>query len=395
MTSCPSQTQMMDLLDELLPAAEAAALDDHLSACRACRACREQLDELTTEPALAVCRSDERSDLTEEFLHRVGQSVRESLYGPMLDGAKAPAVQPLTFPPEYEILSELGRGGMGVVYQARQRNLGRLVALKMIQSLAQPGSDLCQRFRREAELVARLQHPHIVQIYAVGEHEGRPYLALEYLAGGTLKEHMHGPQSPRWAAEMVELLARAVQHAHERGVIHRDLKPANILLEVQGIRSVGLSAPKIADFGLAKHHSSDGLTRTGDIVGTPSYMAPEQAAGDARKIGPATDLYALGAILYELLTGRPPFQCATPLETLVQVTQQEPVSLHHLIATVPRDLETVCLKCLEKDPTRRYTSAAALADELRRYLDGRPIAARPAGNGPGSGPSADRLSRRC
>ncbi len=275
-------------------------------------------------------------------------------------------------PAGYEILGELGRGGMGVVYQARQVKLNRVVALKMIRAAGLAGSDELARFRTEAEAVARLQHPNIVQVFEVGEHEGRPYFSLEFCSGGSLDKKLAGSPLPaEEAARLVELLAQAMQAAHQANVIHRDLKPANVLLSADG-------TPKITDFGLAKKLDEAGQTQTGAVMGTPSYMAPEQAEGN-RVVGPACDIYALGAILYECLTGRPPFKAATLSDTMMQVLHQEPVSPRQLNAQVPRDLETVCLKCLEKEPTRRYLSAAALADDLHRFLAGETVKARPVG----------------
>jgi WD40 repeat protein/serine/threonine protein kinase len=306
----------------------------------------------------------------------------------------APAVPPkLPVVPGYEVLGLLGRGGMGVVYQARQTKLNRLVALKMILAGAQAEPEDLARFRSEAEAVARLHHPNIVQIYEVGEHDGLPFFSLEFLDGGSLAQHLHGmPQPPRAAAELLRTLARAVQHAHEHGIVHRDLKPGNILLVSRGVVSGEWSPdttrhsplttyqPKIADFGLAKCLDDDsGRTRSGALLGTPNYMAPEQAAGHARAVGPATDVWALGAILYELLTGRPPFQGETLLATLDQVRSHEPVPPRHLQPKVPPDLETLCLKCLGKEPRQRYGSAAELAEELERFLNDRPIRARPLG----------------
>jgi WD40 repeat protein len=272
----------------------------------------------------------------------------------------------------YEILGELGRGGMGVVYKARQTGLGRLVALKMILSGSQAGRDQVARFKTEAEAIARLQHPNIVQVYEVGEHEGRPYFSLELCEGGSLDRKMAGaPVPPEQAARLTETLARAISAAHRANVIHRDLKPANVLLSADG-------TPKITDFGLAKKLGEVGQTQTGDVMGTPSYMAPEQAQGK-KDIGPAADVYSLGAILYELLTGRPPFKAATMMETLVQVINDEPVPPRQLNPGVPRDLETICLKCLEKKLVRRYESAAGLAEDLERWLRGEPIQARASG----------------
>jgi WD40 repeat protein len=273
----------------------------------------------------------------------------------------------------YEILGELGRGGMGVVYRARQTKLGRLVALKMILSGGHAGEADLTRFRTEAEAIARLQHPNIVQIHEVGEQGGLPFFSLEFCAGGSLEKKLAGtPLPPKEAAALVETLARAMDAAHQKGVIHRDLKPANVLLTEDG-------TPKITDFGLAKKLDEAGQTASGAVMGTPSYMAPEQAGGRVAEIGPAADVYALGAILYECLTGRPPFKAVTALDTIMQVVSDEPVRPTQLQPKVPRDLETVCLKCLHKEPARRYESAAALADELRRFLEGRPIVARPVG----------------
>jgi WD40 repeat protein len=285
--------------------------------------------------------------------------------------------------PGYDILGELGRGGMGVVYRARQIKLNRLVALKMVLAGGHAGEAELVRFRTEAEAVAQLQHPNVVQIYEVGDHRGLPYFALEYCAGGSLEKQLAGtPLPPPQAAQLVETLARAVHAAHQQGIIHRDLKPANVLLSADRI-------PKITDFGLAKKlDSAAGQTASGAILGTPSYMAPEQAGGRRQQLGPATDVYALGAILYELLTGRPPFKAATPLDTVLQVLSDEPVPPSRLQPKVPRDLETICLKCLAKDPPKRYGSAEALAEDLGRFRAGRPIAARPVG-------AAERLLRWC
>ena len=283
----------------------------------------------------------------------------------------------------YIIQKELGRGGMGVVYKARQIRLNRIVALKMVLAGAHAGAEQLARFFTEAEAVAQLQHPNIVQIYEVSEHDGLPYFSLEYVDGGSLAERIGGkPQPVEESAGQVELLARAMAFAHERGIIHRDLKPANVLLTADAL-------PKITDFGLAKRLESDaGQTKSGTLMGTPNYMAPEQARGDVREVGPLADVYALGVILYEMLTGRTPFLGASILDTLQQVRNQEPVPPSRLQPKVPRDLETICLKCLEKEPAKRYVTAEALADDLRLFLNGEPIQARPVG-------APERLWRWC
>jgi serine/threonine-protein kinase len=287
--------------------------------------------------------------------------------------------------PDYEILGELGHGGMGVVYKARQRSLKRLVALKVILPGQHLDPDNKIRFRREAEAAACLQHPNIVQVFEVGEHAGCPYLALELVEGPSLKEQLNDkPLAPAQAAHLVEALARAMQYAHEHGIVHRDLKPANILLAGCGLKlggkpQVAESIPKITDFGLAKQlDSGEGLTRSGAVVGTPSYMSPEQASGALEGVGPASDVYSLGATLYESLTGQPPFQAATTLDTLDLVRKVDPVPPRRLQPKVPRDLETICLKCLEKEPRKRYATAAGLAEDLGRFLANKPILARPA-----------------
>jgi eukaryotic-like serine/threonine-protein kinase len=285
--------------------------------------------------------------------------------------------------PGYEILDVLGRGGMGVVYKARQIALNRLVAFKMILAGDLASDEQMSRFRTEAAAVARLQHPNVVQIYEVGEHNGLPFFSLEFVEGGSLACRLDGtPLLPRPAAQLVQTLARAIQVAHQHGVVHRDLKPANVLLSpvcsaADGTGVPGFGVPKITDFGLAKMlDQTAGPTATGDVIGTPSYMAPEQTGQHSQPIGPATDIYALGAILYELLTGRPPFKGATPVDTVFQVVHDEPVSPRRLQTKLPRDLETVCLKCLHKEPAQRYASAEGLADDLGRFLGGQPVQAR-------------------
>ncbi len=276
-------------------------------------------------------------------------------------------------PPGYEILRSLGQGGMGTVYLARQIGFNRLVALKMIRAADQASPRDRLRFQTEAESIARLSHAHIVQVFEVGEFAGQPFYSMEHCGGGSLRERLREhPLTPTEAASLVSRLAGAMEAAHRAGVIHRDLKPANVLLTADG-------TPRIADFGLAKKLDDQGQTVPGAILGTPSYMAPEQARGDT-DLGPAVDVYALGAILYECLTGRPPFKAATLWETVGQVLNSEVVSPRQLNSKVPLDLETICLKCLQKDRLRRYASASALADDLGRFLAVQPIQARPVGS---------------
>ncbi len=297
---------------------------------------------------------------------------------PTLGSSLPSAVPPPTPPvlpviPGYEVLEELGRGGMGVVYKARHLKLQRIVALKMILAGEFAGPEEVVRLRQEAEALGRLQHPNIVQIFEVGEVSGRPFCALEYVEGGALDRKLAGaPQPTREAAALVETLARAVHAAHQRRIVHRDLKPQNILLTADG-------TPKITDFGLAKRLDEEGRTVSGAVLGTPSYMAPEQARGKGKEVGPAADVYALGAVLFQLLTGRPPFKAETPLDTVLQVLTIDPPPPRQLRPDVQRDLETICLTCLNKDPRRRYATAGALDDDLRRFLDRRPILVRRVG----------------
>jgi serine/threonine protein kinase len=413
MTECPPDDQLRQLLADVLPAERADALSRHINACAACQG---RLERLLADPVTVRWRSllrpvGETAEATRllpgpEDPDATRTDSAASLLSTRLDpGRTAPAADegllrrmgskspPPPAPPGYEILGELGRGGMGVVYKARQTTLKRLVALKVIGSGNCARPEEVARFRTEAEAVAQLQHPNIVQIYEIGDYEGRPFFSLEYVEGGSLADRLEGnPLPPRPSAELLHTLALAIHAAHERGIVHRDLKPANILL---GNREQGTGnreerdsslfpvpcslLPKIADFGLAKRLEVDsGLTHTGTIVGTPSYMAPEQAGGRVHDIGPAADVYSLGALLYHLLTGRPPFNGATALDTLQQVQSQPPVPPTRLQPKVPRDLETICLKCLEKEPHRRYPSALALAEDVRRFLAGEPIRARPA-----------------
>jgi serine/threonine-protein kinase len=345
---------MQQLLDELL--------DSHCTPEEVCGSCPELLSEV-------------RARLQQ--MNRV-QAQLDALFPPPCELDTPPPALALkdALPqiPGYEVEAILGRGGMGVVFRARHLRLGRTVALKMLLAGAYAGPQERARFQCEAEAVAGLRHANIVQVHDVADHEGRPYFTMELIEGGSLAQKLAGtPQPAREAAALLATLAEAVQTAHQGGIVHRDLKPANVLLTADG-------TPKISDFGLARRMEGGAVrTQSGAPLGTPSYMAPEQAGGKSHAIGPATDVYVLGAILYELLTGRPPFRAETAAETVLQVLYQEPASPSQLNAGVPRDLETICLKCLHKNPPRRYASARALADELRRFLEGRPIQARPLG----------------
>jgi serine/threonine protein kinase len=416
MTPCPSGEQLARLLTDDLSQAECEALVRHVEECGSCQARLAQLtDASDAEIGQRTQHRSRRTEAEDEIVQRLKRgrgSPARVASGPadatlrFMKREAAPAILETEWPavPGYEILGVLGRGGMAVVFKARQLELQRIVALKMLRDWARAGEKELARFRAEADVIARLQHPNIVQIYDVGDVAGRPYFVLEYVAGGNLAQHLNGtPQSARRASQFVEVLARAVQAAHASGIVHRDLKPANILLipATQSTTELGdqtrdqntvvmdsalKSVPKIADFGVAKRADGDwkaqlesSLTVTGDLLGTPSYMAPEQAAPGGPPVGPAADIYALGAILYELLTGRPPFKGETPLDTVLQVLHNEPVPVTDLRPNVPRDLETICLKCLRKEPRHRYQSASALADDLQSFLRGGPIKARPRG----------------
>jgi hypothetical protein len=289
----------------------------------------------------------------------------------LLSPEGGPVVAPGAAPfGDYELLGEIGRGGMGVVFKARDRGLDRVVAIKMILPNALPGPAELQRFHTEAAAAARLQHPNIVAVHRVGVIDGRPFYSMDYIDGPSLAQRLvNGPLPGRTAARYLAPVARAIHYAHRQGILHRDLKPGNILLD-------SADQPHVADFGLAKQLTTEsGQTRTGAVMGTPSYMAPEQAAG-RKDVGPAADVYGLGALLYELITARPPFQAESPLETLVQVVEREPAPPRLLNPSIDRDLETICLKCLSKDPRQRYASAEEMAQDLERYLNGETIRAR-------------------
>jgi WD40 repeat protein/Tfp pilus assembly protein PilF len=401
MKTCPSPEQFRQLEANQLSGPEAEALEAHIEACASCQQALEQMDGITT------ARIDHHSDDAdgaarprahkfspaatleergEDFLRWLEKQVPPGawIFPNSARGTEPPAaacvnrVTAAADPPTiagYEIVGRLGRGGMGVVFQAWQQKLNRIVALKMVLAGAHARPEEIARFRVEIEAVARLQHPNIVQIYEVGEQDGLPFFAMEYADGGSLAQKLLGtPFSVRRAAQLAEQLARAIHAAHERGIVHRDLTPANVLFAGDG-------APKITDFGLAKILIGGGVTQTqtGLILGTPNYMPPEQAEGRTRDVTPATDVYALGAILYEMLTGRPPFRGETPQETVRQVMTDEPVPPRRLRPRVAVDLETICLKCLQKEPHKRYSSALELADDLQRFLVDKPIAARRTG----------------
>ncbi|MFL5330461.1 MAG: protein kinase domain-containing protein [Gemmataceae bacterium] len=335
----------------------------HLANCGACEAAVQQLDK-ATDPVIRGLR---------RVLGGDSQTIRPDSQP---TGTSAPSTTDTpTAPPGYEVLRELGRGGMGVVYLARQRHPHRLVALKVMLAGSHAGAAGKARFLAEANVLAQLRHPNIVQIFEVSETAGLPYLALEYVEGGTLAQQLRGePKTARDSAQLISVLAGAVHVAHESGVIHRDLKPANVLM---GTGQWGADL-KISDFGLAKHSGPE-LTATGELLGTPAYMAPEQARGKHDAVDVRSDVYALGAILYEMLTGCRPFCGESHVDTLKLVCEMDPISPRQLRPKLPRDLETVCLKCLEKDPTRRYPSAAELKQDLQRFLDGGSVQARPIG----------------
>lgn len=443
MHACPTAEQLQRFLADELSQDDSLTIGSHVNGCPTCLRQMEEMTEAKSVdpgPSIGPESLPEADDLTTPL--RNLDSATTIIPGAHSTLTFSPGAQPpgatVDWPeiPDYEILGEIGRGGMGVVYKARQISLHRQVALKMLLAGSGASEMVKARFRNEADAVARLQHVNIVQIFAVGEHNGSPYLTLELVEGVTLAHELNNtPQRPIASATMLEILARAMHVAHELGIVHRDLKPSNVIVKPSPASSSGsgehkspfksghstltsrtrsrwrsailglsplslkneasrvstaeggdLGIPKITDFGLAKLLDDDAkLTRTGDIMGTPCYMAPEQAMAGARgsrsrdTVGPAADIYSLGAILYEMLTGRPPFKAKTTVETLLQVLHQDPVSPSRLQPRIPQDLTTICLKCLEKEPHKRYESALALAEDLRRFLNGEPVLARRVG----------------
>jgi len=394
--TCPNPAELQQLAQGELTEMEAGPLEEHVLACSTCA---ERLSGfIANDPVLAMLPHElnpahAATPTVDALIERLAQTPLSNTSGEARGAgarqrdsgsdtgvdrrardAEKSSVGGMPVIPGYEVFEEMARGGQAIVFKARHIRLDRLVALKMMRGGAAVGTEEHARFRREAEAVARLKHPNIVQIHDIGEAASSSYLALEFVSGGTLKQKIAtAPQSPEASAALLETLARAMHWAHERGIIHRDLKPHNVLMTEEG-------TPKIADFGISKRLDQDaGQTSTGAILGTPAYMAPEQAAGGSRSVGRAADIYSLGAILYELLAGRLPFSGENHLEILDKVRYQEPEALSAIRRGMPHDLETICLKCLRKEPSRRYATAADLAEDLRRFLAREPILARPVG----------------
>jgi serine/threonine-protein kinase len=381
---CPGRANLDAFVRGQLPPEQLEVIAEHLSACSQCESSLEALygeqtilAHLRRQPACEFPLDDPICGQLEDRARAI--ALEQPVAPTVTDGAAADSAAdegvgphlPLSFG-AYQLLARLGQGGMGIVYLARQEKLKRLVALKMVRAGVYASSEERMRFEREGEAIARVHHAHVVQIYEFGEHQGQLFFTMELLEGGTLARKLQGkPLAEREAAKLVRTLARAVHAAHDQGVVHRDLKPANVLFATDG-------TVKITDFGLAKvldGENSD--TRSDAILGTPSYMAPEQARGDIRAVSAAADVYALGAILYETLTGRPPFRAETRYQTLEQVRTAEPEAPSQLRPGLSRDLEAICRICLEKEPARRYESAEALADDLDRWLGGASTRARP------------------
>jgi len=375
MKSCPGVEELNLLIDDQIDASQRVRLEAHISNCATCQ---ELLSTTLRRDDWRRWLEFDAGDAAEFTAARIAVRAipdTELLALNLTGGASTPRSAPPASTPEiagFELLDRIGGGGMGTVYRARQMQLDREVAIKVLhRSSHQPERWL--RFRTEALAIARLQHTHIVQVFDTGNNDDVSWIVQELCHGGTLEDRIDGmPQSPSEAAELVSQLAAAVQHAHDIGVIHRDIKPANVLFRG--------NTPKLADFGLARQlNSNSGITHTGEVLGTPGYMSPEQALGHQEGIGVPSDIYGLGAVLYEMLTGIPPFRAATAVETLRLVVEQDAIPPRRLQPSIPRELEVICLKCLEKEPKLRYSSASLLADDLSRLLEGRPIQARPIG----------------
>lgn len=385
-SSCPDRRTLRDFLMGNVPEDEAAEVERHLEACASCSETAQA--ERPTDAFVGVLRASassvtERTPVDPGLLNRlrqIGHDGTDATEERARDGddflAPAESAGELGRFRQYRVIRRLGRGGMGIVYLARQERPARVIALKVLAGAPVTAGQRLARFRTETDLLGALKHANIVQVYEAGEHAGLPYYTMEYLEGGSLAQRLaESPLAPRDAATLVKTIAEAIQLAHDRHIVHRDLKPSNVLLAADG-------APKVSDFGLAKYleagdQGNGHETETGAILGTPGYMAPEQSAGG--DVGPWIDIYALGAILYETLTGRPPFKGATLLDTLQQARSEDPVPPGRLQRGLPRDLQAVCLKCLEKNPQRRYATAGDLAADLGRFLGGEPTRARPLG----------------
>lgn len=401
MKNCPPANAYEQMLENRLSEDAERKLAEHLETCHACQQLLESLTTIGGGVAITAHRlpagEASRDERSREAIDKQSAPVtsERSLEGlaallplieqPARDGQLPlghDTCEPVDFEleiPGYTIVRELGRGGMGVVFQALDVQLNRLVAIKYLRTFDAPSAERQVRFHMEGETIARLSHPNIVQLFQVGSHRGRPYYVMEFVDGGTLADHVDkAPQDAHCVAELAETIARAIAYAHSQRVVHRDLKPSNILLTRDPLSTRSFYRPRIADFGLARNLDAShlSLTDTGLLAGTPNYMAPEQIQGSALKISPRTDIYAIGAIIYQMLTGRPPFLAASVLDTMTQLANDDPINPKKLEPSVPRELEIICLKCLRKEPQKRYTSAEALADDLQRFRLGQPIRAK-------------------